>query len=386
MSQLLPFFIILLAGLAFSEIFRRLHLPLVISLIVAGVIIGPEVLDLVQTSPAIELVGRLGLVFLMFIAGLEAKFDNFKRLRGRILSMTLINSTIPFLAGYAITWYLGYDLIASLLVAIAFMSSSVAIIIPILEAKNVLKYDFGKVMIGAIVLQDILSLVLLSIVLQSLTPINTLSIPVFYLILVATLIGLRILIPLVRGFFKDDSLPASERQLFQEELRLILVILIGTVVIFELLGLHDIVAGFFAGFVLSDSIKSRITKEKIYAIGYGFFIPVFFILIGSKTNISVFGEASGALLVTFLVVTGALLSKIVGGAISALANGFSKKQGGIIAFSVIPQLFTTLAVAFVGLELGLIDDNMLNALVVLSVVSTFIGPIVTSRLLAVKKV
>jgi Kef-type K+ transport system membrane component KefB len=156
--------------------------------------------------------------------------------------------------------------------------------------------------------------------------------------------------------------------------------LIGTVVLFDLVGMHSIIAGFFAGLVLSDSITNETLRRKLHAVSYGIFIPVFFIIIGTEMDISIFSRWGGAIYLIFAVALVSLLSKFLSGWFAARACGFSEQESELAGVSTTPQLSTTLAVAFVGLEMGILDDNMVTAMIVLSIATTFLGPILMSRL------
>ena len=373
MENLLPFFLILFAGIFFSALFRRLHLPWVIVLILGGIIIGPHALGIFEPNPTVEFIGQIGLVFLMFMAGMKTKLSIFKKFKGGVFGLAFINGTIPFLVGIGIGFLFGYGWIAALLLGIVFVSSSIAIVIPSLEANKLLRTRLGKSVVAATIIQDIASLVMLSVLLQILNPVTALPLPIFYILLFISLIALRWILPKLRRFFSLGV--RGTKDLFQQELRVIFAILIGTVISFELLGLHPIIAGFFAGLVLSGSIKSEILKEKLHTISYGLFIPTFFIIIGTKTNLGIFLESQSAALLIAAVVLGSLLSKFASGWIGGRIIGFTSSQSLLIGASTIPQLSTTLAVAFTAAALGLLNQELIVAMVILSTVTTFVGPL-----------
>ena len=373
MENLLPFFLILFAGIFFSALFRRLHLPWVIVLILGGIIIGPHALGIFEPNPTVEFIGQIGLVFLMFMAGMKTKLSIFKKFKGGVFGLAFINGTIPFLVGIGIGFLFGYGWIAALLLGIVFVSSSIAIVIPSLEANKLLRTRLGKSVVAATIIQDIASLVMLSVLLQILNPVTALPLPIFYILLFISLIALRWILPKLRRFFSLGV--RGTKDLFQQELRVIFAILIGTVISFELLGLHPIIAGFFAGLVLSGSIKSEILKEKLHTISYGLFIPTFFIIIGTKTNLGIFLESQSAALLIAVVVLGSLLSKFASGWIGGRIIGFTSSQSLLIGASTIPQLSTTLAVAFTAAALGLLNQELIVAMVILSTVTTFVGPL-----------
>ena len=373
MENLLPFFLILFAGIFFSALFRRLHLPWVIVLILGGIIIGPHALGIFEPNPTVEFIGQIGLVFLMFMAGMKTKLSIFKKFKGGVFGLAFINGTIPFLVGIGIGFLFGYGWIAALLLGIVFVSSSIAIVIPSLEANKLLRTRLGKSVVAATIIQDIASLVMLSVLLQILNPVTALPLPIFYILLFISLIALRWILPKLRRFFSLGV--RGTKDLFQQELRVIFAILIGTVISFEILGLHPIIAGFFAGLVLSGSIKSGILKEKLHTISYGLFIPTFFIIIGTKTNLGIFLESNSAALLIAAVVLGSLLSKFASGWIGGRIIGFTSSQSLLIGASTIPQLSTTLAVAFTAAALGLLNQELIVAMVILSTVTTFVGPL-----------
>lgn len=378
MDELLSFLILISAGLFLSEIFRKFHLPYVIALIVTGMIIGPYGFDIIESNGVIDFLGTIGLVFLMFMAGLEIKSSNIGKLKKTVAKLSLINGMIPFLVGFGIASWFGYGFLASLLLGTIFISSSIAVVIPSLEANRLLNSKVGEALVASTVFEDGFSLVLLSLVLQVINPTTSLPLPVFYILLVFILVALKLIIP------KADRLLFSRTRkredMFERELRFILMVLIAVVIVFEVLGLHAIIAGFFTGLVLSDTIKSRMLKNKLHAMSYGLFIPIFFIIIGMGTDLSVFTTATGALLLTVAVVAGSMISKFASGWIGGRLSGFTSSESSMIGVATMPQLSTTLAVAFVGLEFDIIDHKLITAMVILSIVTTFAGPLLMGRL------
>lgn len=377
MEPLSTFFIIILVGLLSASLFRRIHFPWVIALIIGGIIIGPDGFDLLEPDSTAIFIGNLGLTFLMFMAGLETKFDSFKKAGKSSYFLAFFNGIIPFIVGALIGYILGYNLLTSVLIGTVFVSSSIAVVIPALEANNLFEVRIGRVVMTSSVIQDVASLLLLSILLQTVTPTASLPLYIFYPTILVAIVLLRYLIPRLRKILSDLTSP--EEEVFQEELRSVVLILVGTVLVFELLGLHSIIGGFFAGLVLSDLITDKVLIGKIRAISYGIFIPTFFILIGVNTSVSALFSADNALYLTLLVVLGSITSKYASGYIGSRLVKFNKIQSEFYGSSSIPQLSTTLAVSYSANNLGLITDELNTAFIVLSVVSTFLGPILMSK-------
>jgi Kef-type K+ transport system membrane component KefB len=376
MTEFLSFFIVILAGLFSSQLFGKLHLPWVITLMIGGIFIGPFGIGLFEPNATMEFLGEIGLVFLMFMAGLETRISTFEGHKKEVAKLAILNGLIPAMVGFLIAYYFGYGFSTSLLLAVIFISSSIAIIIPTLESKNLLNTRLGKSIIATTVFEDITSLILLSFLLQTINPLSKIPLPLFYVLLFVTLIALRWVMPKIRWFLNLRSETGKDR--FEQELRSIFVILIGTVVLFELLGLHAIVAGFFAGLILSENVKSKVLFEKLHAISYGIFVPIFFVIIGTKTNFRIFAEAGNTLFLTIAIVAGLVLAKFISGWIGAKSIGFTGKESALVGAATIPQLSTTLAAAFTGLAIGIIDEQIITALIILSIITTFLGPLLIS--------
>ena len=375
--DVLIFFTILVTGLILSSLFNRLHLPWVVALMLAGVVLGPEGLGFFAINETFELLAEIGLIFLMFMAGLETKFSSMENFKDSILWLSILNSFIPFVAGISIGLYFEYAILTSVLLGIVLASSSVAVIFPLLERNGLLSTRLGKSIVSSAIIEDVFGLALLSILLQTLDPTTNIPLPLLYVFLFTFLIILKISLPKIR--YKFSFLRTKKRDMFEHELRLIFVILLGVVVVFELIGLHAVIAGFFAGFSLSDSIKSEDIKHKLHALSYGIFIPVFFITVGSKAGISTL-TSGNTLLITGVLIGASLFTKFISGFLAAQMSEFSIRNSIFIGTAMTPQLSTPLAIAQIGavtLVAGqpLLDTTLVTAIISLTIVTTFLGPI-----------
>lgn len=373
MEDFYPFFMIVFSGVFFSMLSIRTHIPWAVMLIIGGILAGPSFLNILEINPTIDFIGQIGLVFLMFMAGLETKFSQFREFKHSLLLLAFINGFVPFLVGASVVLLLGYELMTALIVGIIFISSSIAVVIPTLDVTGALHTKLGQSVVITTVLQDIASLVLLSLLLQTVNPITEVPLYVFYPVLLGVLVALRLLIPKLREWVIRTT--KNSPDLFQLEFRSTFLMLIGTVIAFELLGLHPIVAGFFSGLVLADSIKSKLLKEKIKTISYGIFIPTFFIVIGLRTDLSVFMDVTTFLLIMFSIVFALVISKYLSGYFASRLVGFGKIESNFFASTSLPQLSTTLATAFVAFNLGLLDQALLTSLVILSVTTVLLSPV-----------
>lgn len=373
MTHILPFFIVLIAGLFFSGFLKRFKIPWVITLIVAGILIGPHGFEIVTIDSTLSFLGDVGLIFLMFMAGLEINFSQLSdKHSSGIWIIALINGFVPAAMGVIIGLSFGYSVLASLLIGSILMSSSVAVIIPILEQKKLHKQKLGAWILGSTAIQDIVSLIFLAAILHIASDVSAMPLWLFYIIAGLAFIAIRFGIVFIWKWYMKLR---QARDGFEMEMRTILAILLASVLIFELVGLHGIIAGFFAGVILSDYVTHKKILDKLHTLAYGIFIPVFFVTVGMRFDLLVFTQVQGLLLLALVVIGASVLSKYVSGYLGGLVSGLSTTESQIMGATSIPQLSTTLAAVFAGYELGIIGDEMIVVMTLLTIVTTFVSPV-----------
>jgi len=331
----------------------------------------------IEVNDAISFMAEIGAVFLMFMTGLEVPISAFKKSAHKVNLLAFVNGFVPLVVGVLTGIYFGFSPTVSILIGIIFVSSSVAVVVPTLDRKKILNTSLGHVIIGSTIIQDVASLTLISIFLQINDPVTKIPLILFYTLV---FILIFLLYKLIRWFRKWFITKGS----FHQEFQFILLILIGVVVLFSLIGLHHIIAGFFAGFVLAESLENKKLKGSLHTTGYGVFIPIFFVLVGANTDFSAFGNLKSTLSLTVVIISGLILSKLISGYVIARYEKFNKHDSLLIAFTSIPQLSTTLAVAYTALNAGIIEPDLVTALVILSITTTTISPILTQITLSRK--
>ncbi|MAF35759.1 hypothetical protein CL622_01425 [archaeon] len=380
MAELFSFFLIIASGLLLSQTFRRLHLPYVTALIMAGMLVGP-VFNLVQVDPTIVFIGSIGIIFLMFIAGSEVKLKSFSNIGKDVIILAVLNGLIPFAVGTGIGLFFGFGIFTSLVLGVIFISSAIAVILPTLEANNMTATKVGELIISSTVLEDLASLLLLAVILQSFAPKSFLPTPIYLVLIVLIVVILKKFVPALQELFQHNKVASD---IFESDLRFVVSTLIATVLLFELIGVHAIIAGFVIGVILGDSMKGEV-EAKIRTISYGIFIPTFFLVIGMQTDLSVFTN-NGAIPIAIVIVLGLFAAKIGSGLLAGKIIGLRKEEGLLIGVASTPQLSTTLAAAFVALELGLLDQTLIAALVILTIVTTFVAPLAVKKLVERQKI
>ncbi len=378
MDYLLFFLIVMAAAFILPEIAKKIQIPYVTAIIIAGNLIGPIGFNLINIGETAIFLAGIGAIFLMFTAGLAVKLSHLKRIRDKIAVITIFNAGIPFIVGYFITSYFGYNTLTSIVIGTIFVSSSVGVIVPTLKETKLIDTKLGKSIISAAVFEDTTSLLILAILLQYTSPQTNMPIPVYVAMLLVTLIFLIIFLPRIEKAYIKHKKEAQKKDIFERELRFVFVVLIATALFFELIGIHAIIAGFLVGLILADVIKHRMVFHKIHTIGYGIFIPIFFLIIGMKTDLSIVIVAKKNILITLAIVFGLIFSKFFSGWLSGMLLGYKSKDSSVIGAATIPQLSTTLVVALAAQEFHLLDNVLVTAIVVLSIVTTLASPSLVS--------
>lgn len=357
----------------------QMRIPWVVALIVGGILFGPNGLDVFELNDTVDFLGTIGLVFLMFIAGLESKLYSIKKIKKKVAALALLSGTIPTLTGVGVALGFGYSLETALLLGIIFMSSAIGLLVPIFERKKIINSDLVRTVVAGAVIIDATSLLLLSVYLQvtisdGVTMQSLLVYPIALLVLGAFAWVLPKLEWIASKRLKKDG------DLYENELQFTILIIIGLVIFFEIIGLHAIVAGFFAGIILSRSLENPLLKAKLHAISYGFFIPVFFVSVGAQSDVGVFINTPEALILMFSIIGALLVSKLVSGWTAGRLSGFNNRSSIFMGASVIPHLSTALAVAFLGFGEGLLDQVLMSSVIGMTIVTSIVSPLVVDRI------
>ena len=357
---------------------RQLHIPWSVGLIFAGALVGPFGFDLIRVDNTLTLLSEIGLLFLLFMAGLETRLSSFAEHKAHIAFYSLANMLIPALFAAGIMLFFGMSITVGFVLTVVLVSSSVAVILPALESHGLMHTRIGKIIIDSVVLVDVLSLVGLSMLIAH-NGGETIS-PMPYIAALAVAVGVRYALPQISRVFMNakETVNANE-----QELRVVVVLLIGMSVLFEFLGLHFVIGGFIAGLLLSETISSKHLMEKIHTLGYGFFIPIFFVLVGVQTDFSFFfasGEYMQEMLwITLAITSAAILSKMMAGYIAALLDGASSAVGYVAGVAGIPRLSTALIAVYALGDTDSLSSETAAALVFMSIVTTVVGPLLLSH-------
>lgn len=381
-ETLILLLLILSVGLIVPELFKKLRVPFVTSLILMGSILGPNGINYIQSNEVINFLGFLGMTFIMFMAGLETNLAKLKKIKNKIFVMAAINGFVPFLVGTSITLLFGYPLLPSVLIGVIFISSSIALAVPSLKAAKIFNRNVGQIILSAILVADAASLVLLSMVFQVISPITHLPLPLYYLVLAVSVIVIFAFAPkLTRYMFQRRF---SEKTDYEDQLRFVIIMVIGVLAYFSILGVHPILAAFIIGLTLSQTIRHEKLFTKLHTLGYGLFVPIFFFIVGMEMNLSLLLTFDMGEFLMVLIVVGLISSKLASGYIGGRVVKLSGKDSALFGVTSIMQLTTTLAVTYAAASLGILDSLLVTSVIILSIITTILGPVLLKVLLSLQ--
>jgi len=368
---------------------RRLSLPIVVGEILAGIVIGRSGLNLIEPSPTLDFLAEFGFTYLMFLSGLEVNFELLMpgsrrqalNPRRPLPMAVLIFSGTLILALGASSLLTRLNLVDSpLLMGLILSTTSLGVVVPVLKERRLLGSEFGQLMLVAASVADFATLLLLTIVIAIRSQGLTLDLLLIPVLLLAFLLAVR----LVQRFGRADRLQRLLREVSsataQIRIRGAFALMVGWVVLAEALGVEVILGAFLAGAVagLVADIDDEGAQEKLDAIGYGFFIPIFFIMVGVDFNLAALFESPRAMLLVPLLAVIAYLVKILPALLMRL--NFSWREtlsGGLLLSS---RLSLIIAAASIALSLGLISDAVNAAIILLAVISVTVSPLAFNRL------
>jgi Kef-type K+ transport system membrane component KefB len=363
-------------------LFPRLMLPSVVLEIVAGIVIGPSVLGIVEVDQAIEVVSVLGLAFLLFLAGLEIDFE---RLRGRVLSLTLAGFALSF--GIAIVAALVLEtaglIETPLLVAIILCATSLGVLVPVLKDAGQIGSTLGQLIIAAGTIADFGAVILLSIFFSGEGGVGSTLLLIGGLVLLAIAVFVA-----VRGAERSMAIRSDLLRLqdttAQIRVRGAVVLLVGFAAIAEKLGLETILGAFMAGAILSLLDRDQMMthpdfRRKLEAIGFGVFIPVFFVTSGVNYDLDALtASASNVVMVPIFL---AALVAVRGLPALLYRRVLDRRQTAIAGLMQATSLPFIVAATAIGQDLGLLSAAEGAALIGAGLLSVLLFPIIGLTLL-----
>ena len=359
-----------------------LRLPAVVLEILAGIAVGPSGLGWVEIDESVEVIAVIGLAFLLFLAGLEIDFD---RLRGKLLRLAAGGYAISFAISVVVAFALSAAGLVEtpLLVAIILCATSLGVIIPVLKDAGRLSSRFGQLMLAAGSIADFGAIILLSLFFTGEGGVGATLILIVGLVALAVMIFVATRAAERSGRISADLLRLQDTTA-QIRVRGAIVLLIGFAAVAQTLGLEVILGTFIAGALLrladrDEAMSHPDFRPKLNAIGYGFFIPVFFVSSGVRFDLdALFADTETLIMVPIFLI--ALLA--VRGLPALLYRGYiaAREVPAAVLFQATSLPFIVAATA-IGTDLGLIDQAESAALIAAGLLSVMVFPLAGVTLL-----
>lgn len=369
-SVILSLFIMLAAAKIMAEVFERLQQPAVVGEILAGIVIGPSLLGWVAPSEITAILAEIGVIFLLFTVGLEVKPQAIFQVGARAAMVGVFGVVLPFVAGFFIAVWWGGSTVEAMFIGAALVATSVGITARVLGSMGLLDMQTSRIILGAAVIDDILGLIILSLV-SSISQqgavnyaglVKTAAAAILFTVFVA-LVGSKVLTRLA---------PAIRRlRLSKPFFNIGLILCLGLSVASIYVGVAAIIGAFLAGMALSEATEDNRKMHHLTSGVTEFLVPFFLVNIGMQLDLLVFRDMSVvALAVTVTII--AVVTKFVGCGLGAW--GMTPRDMAQIGIGMVPRGEVGIVVAQIGLGLGVISGNFFAAVLFMAVATTLIAP------------
>lgn len=366
-EALLMLFLAFTLARVLGHVFRRLKLPVVVGELLAGAILGPQLLDLVHSGEILDTFAELGVIMLLFMAGLETHIEELLETRAAAIKVAVLGAALPFIGGVLLGLLFGWETSAALFMATALTATSVGITVRALRELGHSEKRSVRIILAAAVLDDVLGLIVLVVVSGSALG----SFDVFNLTL---LIVEAIAYVGMFGFF-GPKLVVKLRD-WLKDLRVSILFEIGVVLTLALslladyIGLAAIVGAFIAGLTMSE-LKQHTGIVKRFEPLAWFFTPFFFVLMGTYLDFAAFAKPSVLLAIVAFTAL-AVVTKYVGGSLGARAEG--PQIAREVGVGMIPRGEVGIVVAGYALAAGAIDDAVYADILGMVLATTILAP------------
>lgn len=349
-----------------SALFVRLKMPPVLGMLLAGLLLGPSGFSLLEEDVAISWLARLGVIFLLFAAGLETDVSQLKR-QGKVSSLVALGGVIlPFAGGIALLSSFGADSAKSAIMATMLTATSVSVTVMALIDLNRLRSPEGTTILGAAVIDDVIGFLILTFVFAIYGGGESIWLVIAKVVLyfVGTF--------LIGNFLFRPFMELSRKTNIEKA-----VVTIGIALCFvfawaaEQVGVAEITGAYLAGLYLGQTEFKRTVLEGIDDLGQSFFVSIFFINIGLETYIE--GISGDPVFITLLVLL-ALFSKVIGSGLGAKLGGFSWQQSLRVGIGMIPRGEVALIVASMAMDKNIFTHVEFSITVLIVVVTAILPP------------
>lgn len=380
MNYLLVLVLILLVAWLMGEAFERLQMPAVVGQLVGGFLLGPAVLNWVKPSSMIATFAELGVIVLMFLAGLESDLNLLKKYFKPSIVVAVLGIALPVISIYALGRFHALSTLESLFIGVIFAATSVSISVAVLKEMHALNTDAGVTILGAAVADDILSVLLLSAVVTIFGVSDDgpqLSLPM--------IVGLQVLFfLLIWGlYYVVKKFPIhiwKNWQSYVSLFALLFCLLMSGIA--EDVQLSAITGAFFAGIIVSQTEYRKQVTVQVENFGMLLFVPIFFVNVG--LNMQLGGIMNNVWLFIDLSLL-AIITKFLGAYEGSRMFGFDYVSAAEVGAGMISRGEVGLIIAEMGLKSHLISENYYSTIIAAIVITTIVAPLILRPIISIKR-
>lgn len=375
--------IILLSTKILGIATKKIHLPQVVGALLAGIILGPSCLGLIEITDFIKKTAEIGVIMLMFTAGIDTDMKDLKETGGKAFVIACFGVVVPLLFCGSLYFFFFersadfMSVLKAAFVGMVFAATSVGITVETLNELGKLKTKTGATLLSAAIIDDILGIVLLSVLTGLSGRGEAGAEGGAGVLLVAAKILLFFVFVFVVGFVTKKIFERISEKHYQSRRIAIWALAFCFVMSFcaeVFFGVADITGAFFAGLILCNLTKSRqYVAKKVTVTSYMLFTPVFFASVGMRTDLKTMNF--GILLFALILIVLTVLSKILGCGLGARVCGSKKHEALVIGIGMVARSEVALMVAQKGIDAGMIDPKMLPAIILSVICSALVTPI-----------
>ncbi|EEL12230.1 MULTISPECIES: cation:proton antiporter [Bacillus] len=359
--------LILLSTKLAGDLSVRLGQPSVLGKLIVGIVIGPAVLGWIENSELLTQLSNVGVILLMFMAGLETDLEELNANRNSSLAVALGGIILPFVGGYVSGLVMGMEQGNAVFLGLLLCATSVSISVQTLRDLGKMKTRESTTMLGAAVFDDILVVILLAFAMSFLgtDDVNLTMVILKKIVFFASiiLIGWKGVPAIMRWL--------SPLRVSESIVSAALIICFSFAYFGELLGIAGIIGAFAAGIAISQTNYKHEVEKKVEPIAYAMFVPVFFVSIGMNITFDGIGNQIWFILALTVI---AVLTKLIGCGFGARMTGFDAKSSAIIGAGMVSRGEVALIIAGTGLSSGLLAQDYFTAIVIVVILTTMITP------------
>ncbi|QEL84378.1 cation:proton antiporter [Bacillus mycoides] len=359
--------LILLSTKLAGDLSVRLGQPSVLGKLIVGIVIGPAIFGWIENSELLTQLSNVGVILLMFMAGLETDLEELNANRNSSLAVALGGIVLPFVGGYVAGLVVGMEQGNAVFLGLLLCATSVSISVQTLRDLGKMKTRESTTMLGAAVFDDILVVILLAFAMSflgtddvNLTMIILKKVVFFASIILIGWKGVPVIMRWLSPLRVSESIVSAA-----------LIICFSFAYFGELLGIAGIIGAFAAGIAISQTNYKHEVEKKVEPIAYAMFVPVFFVSIGMNITFDGIGDQIWFILALTVI---AVFTKLIGCGFGARMTGFDAKSSAIIGAGMVSRGEVALIIAGTGLSSGLLAQDYFTAIVIVVILTTMITP------------